>query len=56
MLRLAVGFFVLAVVAGLFGFGGLVNPPWDGLKLLALVLLILAMVSFVGDLIRKPSP
>ena len=55
MLRLAIFFFILSGMAGLVGFGGLANYSGDGLKLLCVVCLVLAMVSFVGDLIRRPS-
>ncbi len=55
MLRLAIFFFILAGTAGLLGFGGFVNYAWDGLKLLCVVCFVLAMASFVGDLIRRPS-
>lgn len=55
MLRLAAFFFILSGIAALFGFGGFAKYSWDGLKLLCVVCLVLAMVSFVGDLIRRPS-
>lgn len=47
MLRWAILFFVVALVAALFGFGGLAgDAAWIG-KILLVVFLILAVVSMV---------
>lgn len=48
MLRYAIIFFVLALVCGLFGFGGLASGLFmDAAKLLLFVFLILAVVSML---------
>lgn len=47
MARLAILFFVIALVAALFGFGGIAGEAaWIG-KLLLVVFLILAVVSMI---------
>jgi uncharacterized membrane protein YtjA (UPF0391 family) len=43
----AVVFFIIAVVAGVFGFGGLANDSAYIAKILAVVGIVLALVSFV---------
>ena len=47
MLRLAVLFFVIAVIAALFGFVGVASYSWEGAKILFFVFLVLAVLSFV---------
>jgi uncharacterized membrane protein YtjA (UPF0391 family) len=47
MLRLAVVFLVIALIAALFGFVGIASYSWEGAKILSLVLLVLAMLSFL---------
>lgn len=47
MLRWALIFFVIAIVAAVFGFGGLAgDAAWIG-KILLLVFLVLAVVSLI---------
>lgn len=47
MLRYAIIFFVVAIIAAVFGFGGVAGEAaWIG-KLLLVVFLILAVVSFI---------
>lgn len=48
MLRLAVVFLVVALIAGLFGFGGIEHYSWEGAKILFFVFLVLAVLSFLG--------
>jgi uncharacterized membrane protein YtjA (UPF0391 family) len=48
MLRLAVVFLVIALLAALFGFGGVASYSWEGAKILFVIFLILAVLSFLG--------
>lgn len=54
MLHYAVVFFVIALVAALFGFGGIAAGAVEIGKLLFMVFAVLAVISFVVGLIRKP--
>jgi uncharacterized membrane protein YtjA (UPF0391 family) len=47
MLRLAVLFLVIALIAALFGFVGVASFSWEGAKILFFVFLVLAVLSFV---------
>lgn len=51
MVRAAIGFFVLAIVAILLGASGVAGVSMDIGKTLLVVFLILAVLSFVGSLI-----
>ena len=53
MLRLAIVFLVIALIAGFFGFAGVANLSWDGAKILFVVFLILAVLSFLGNGFRR---
>ena len=53
MLRLAVVFMVIALIAGFLGFGGVAALSWEGDKILFVVFLILAVLSFVGHGFRR---
>jgi uncharacterized membrane protein YtjA (UPF0391 family) len=53
MLRLAVVFLVIALVAGVLGFGGVANYSWEGARILFVVFLILAILSFAGGSFRR---
>ncbi len=52
MLRLAVVFLVVALIAAFLGFGGVAAFSWKGAKILFVVFLILAVLSFVGHRLR----
>jgi uncharacterized membrane protein YtjA (UPF0391 family) len=54
MLHYAIIFFVIALVAALFGFGGIAAGAVEIGKLLFFVFLIIAAVTFVISLVRKP--
>lgn len=56
MLRAAIGFFVLALVALLFGATGIAGVSMELGRLLLLVFLALAVVSFAVSLISGRSP
>jgi len=53
MLRLAIAFLVIALIAGFFGFAQVADLSWDGAKILFVVFLILAVLSFVGYGFRR---
>jgi uncharacterized membrane protein YtjA (UPF0391 family) len=53
MLRLAVTFLVIALIAAFFGFAGVAALSWEGAKILFVVFLILAVLSFLGHGFRR---
>jgi uncharacterized membrane protein YtjA (UPF0391 family) len=53
MLHYAIVFFVIALIAALFGFGGIAAGAVEIGKLLFFVFLIIAAVTFVIGLLRK---
>jgi uncharacterized membrane protein YtjA (UPF0391 family) len=55
MLRFAVVFLVLAVIAGLFGFVGIAHYSWEGAKIFFFVFLVLAVLSFLLGGSRRRS-
>ncbi|HEY7313801.1 MAG TPA: DUF1328 domain-containing protein [Gemmataceae bacterium] len=54
MLRLAILFLVIALIAGLFGFGLVSGMAWDAAKILFFVFIVLAILSFLGGVLRTP--
>jgi uncharacterized membrane protein YtjA (UPF0391 family) len=55
MLRLAIAFLVIALIAAVFGFGGVADYSWAGAKILFVVFLVLAVLSFLGHGFRRQS-
>jgi len=55
MLRFAVVFLVIALLAGLFGFVGVASYSWEGAKILFFVFLVLAVLSFLVGGSRRRS-
>ena len=53
MLHYAVVFFVIALIAALFGFGCIAAGAAGIAKILFIVFLVMALVSFVMGLIRR---
>ena len=53
MLHYAVVFFVIALIAAVFGFGGIAAGAMEIGKILFVVFAILALISFVVSLIKK---
>jgi uncharacterized membrane protein YtjA (UPF0391 family) len=47
MLRLAVLFLVIALIAVLLGFAGVANFSWEAAKIVFVIFLVLAVVSFL---------
>lgn len=54
MLRLAILFLVVAMIAALFVFGLISGMAWDAAKILFFVFIVLAILSFLGGLLRTP--
>jgi uncharacterized membrane protein YtjA (UPF0391 family) len=48
MLRLAIVFLVIALLAAFLGFGGVASLSWAGAKILFFIFLVLAVLSFLG--------
>ncbi len=55
MLRLAILFLVVALIAAFLGFGGVASLSWEGAKILFVIFLILAVLSFLGHGYRRGS-
>ena len=53
MLHYAVVFFVIALIAALFGFGGLAAGAAGIAKILFLVFVVMAVATFLVSLVRK---
>ena len=53
MLHYAVVFFIIALIAALFGFGGIAAGAMGIGKILFLVFIVLAVVSLLFGLVRK---
>ena len=53
MLRLAILFLVIALIAAFLGFGGVASLSWDGARILFFVFLVLAVLSFLGGGLRS---
>jgi len=56
MLRWALAFLVIALIAALFGFGFTAGVAMDAANILFFVFLVLAVLSFIGLAARTPVP
>lgn len=56
MLRAALGFFILALVAVIFGATGVAGVSMEIGRALLVVFLILAIISFVGGIVSGRGP
>ena len=56
MLRWAIVFLVIALIAACFGFGWVSNMSYDAAKVLFFVFIVLAVLSFLGGVIRGYPP
>jgi len=56
MLRLAVLFLVIALIAALFGFGLVASLSFEAARLLFFIFLVLAVLFFLGNVLRGDSP
>jgi uncharacterized membrane protein YtjA (UPF0391 family) len=55
MLRFAVLFFVVALIAGLFGYGYVESTFMEGAKIFFFIFLVLAVLTFLGGSFRRSS-
>lgn len=53
MLRWALGFFIVALIAAVFGFSGIALAAAGIAKVLFIIFLVLFLVSLVGHLLRR---
>ncbi|MCP5405662.1 MAG: DUF1328 domain-containing protein [Pseudomonadaceae bacterium] len=53
LMHWAVTFLVIALVAAVFGFGGVAGTAMAGAKLLFWVAIVLAVVAFLFSMVRK---
>ncbi|KDP89408.1 DUF1328 domain-containing protein [Cupriavidus basilensis] len=53
MLHYAVVFFVIALIAAVFGFGGIAAGAVEIAKILFFIFLVVALVTFVISLVRR---
>jgi uncharacterized membrane protein YtjA (UPF0391 family) len=56
MLRLALLFLVIALIAALLGFGGIAALSFEGAKILFFVFIVLAIVAAIGGALRGYPP
>ena len=54
MLRLALLFLVIAIIAALFGFGMVAGMAYSAAKILFIVFIVLALIAFIGGALRSP--
>lgn len=53
MLHYSIVFFVIALIAAVFGFGGIAAGAVEIGKILFFIFVVLAVVSFITSLVRK---
>ena len=56
MLRMAILFLVIALIAALFGFGMVSGMAYDAAKILFFVFIVLAVLSLLGGFFRGRPP
>jgi uncharacterized membrane protein YtjA (UPF0391 family) len=56
MLRLAILFLVIALIAALFSFGWVADMSFAAAKILFFIFLVLAVLSFLGGMFRGTPP
>ena len=54
MLRMALLFLVIAILAGFFGFGLVAGMAYDAAKIFFFIFLVLAVLAFIGGALRSP--
>ena len=54
MLRLALVFLVIALVAAFFGFGLVASMSYDIAKIFFFIFIVLAVLAFIGGALRSP--
>ena len=55
MLRLAVVFLVICLIAAFLGYGGVSGFAWEGAKIFFFIFLVLAVLCFLGGWFRRRS-
>jgi len=53
LLRLAIAFLVVALIAAFFGYGGVASYSYEGAKVVFFVFIILAVLAFLGHGFRR---
>ena len=53
MLRFAIVFLVIALLAAFFGFGGVAAYSWEGARIFFFIFLVLAVLAFLGGWSRR---
>ena len=53
MIRFAIVFLVIALVAALFGFGAVASYSWEGAKILFFIFLVAFVVSLLMGVFRR---
>ena len=56
MLRLALVFLVVALIAALFGFGLVADMSYDAAKMFFFVFIVLAVLSLLGGVLNRGAP
>jgi uncharacterized membrane protein YtjA (UPF0391 family) len=55
MLRMALLFLVVALIAALFGFGFVADMSYAAAKILFFIFIVLAVLAFLGGAFRRPA-
>ncbi|MGF1485041.1 MAG: DUF1328 family protein [Opitutales bacterium] len=53
MLRWAIAFFIIAIIAGVFGFGGISDAATDIARILFFVFLVVFVISLLFGIVGK---
>jgi uncharacterized membrane protein YtjA (UPF0391 family) len=53
LLHWAIVFLVIALVAALFGFGGLAGTAMEGAKIIFWIAIVIAIISFIFSTMRR---
>ncbi|MCK5859704.1 DUF1328 domain-containing protein [Abyssibacter sp.] len=56
MLRLAIGFFIVAIIAAVFGFGGIAAAATDIAKILFFIFVVLFVLALIAGAVRGRPP
>jgi uncharacterized membrane protein YtjA (UPF0391 family) len=56
MLRLAILFLIIALIAGFLGFGLVASASYDVAKIVFFVFLVLAVIALIGGVTRGVPP
>ena len=54
MLRLALIFLVIAIIAAFFGFGLVAGMAYEAAKIFFFIFIVLAIIAFIGGALRSP--